>query len=75
MSGREQRAKRRRVARQSDAEHIDRSMDSPHHAFGEQGSGDGERHVELDGDPVTEVSEEQSAEEFLTEQRPPHHGG
>ncbi|MDR7328836.1 hypothetical protein [Corynebacterium guangdongense] len=75
MSGKEQRSRRRRVVRHSDAEHIDRTMDSPHHEFGEAESRDGERHVELDGEPDAEDAAEQSAEEFLAEQRPPHHGG
>ena len=75
MSGKEQRSRRRRVVRHSDAEHIDRTMDSPHHGFAEGESRDAERHVELEGDPATEDAAEQSVEEFLAEQRPPHHGG
>ncbi len=75
MSGKERRSTRRRVVRRSDAEYIDRSMDSPHHAFGEEESRDSERHVELDGDAGIADVEEQSVEEFLTQERPPHHGG
>lgn len=75
MAGKDQRARRRRAVRQSEAENIDRSMDSPRHGFGTAESRDDERHVELDADPAVDDAAEQSAEDFLQEQRPPHHGG
>ena len=62
---------RRRFRRPSDAEHIDRSADTPRHGFTDDVvSDDAERPV-----PVDEgQADDPAGEEFWREQRPPHHG-
>lgn len=69
------RGKRRRVVRRSDAENIDRSMDSPRHGFEDAETRPDDRHVELDGQDVGEDATAESPEELLEQERPPHHGG
>lgn len=69
------RGKRRRVVRRSDAENIDRSMDSPWHGFEDAETRPDDRHVELDGNGGEAEEGAESAEELLKQERPPHHGG
>lgn len=69
--GTPRRKSRRRVRRPSDAQDIDRSLDTPDHGFRrELISDDAERTVPLEENSAGETA----GEEFWREQRPPHHG-